>query len=78
LPREGISDRESIARVTAGEVETILAALSVRVLARNRRVAHEEWEATEVSEWVAQMGYRETGRKSPFVNSAIHEAIRAS
>jgi hypothetical protein len=53
LPREGTFDRESIARVTAGYVETILAALTARASAGNGSSANTVRDATGVSEWVA-------------------------
>jgi hypothetical protein len=50
LPREGTSDRESFERVTALEVETISAALTVANPTPNKRGTKRVRVATEVSE----------------------------
>lgn len=65
-------DRESVARVTVCDVETVLAALTGRESARNRRTRTQSREATGVSELVATQGhfdlgwdFAESGRKLP-------------
>jgi hypothetical protein len=50
LPREGTSDRESFERVTALEMETISAALTVANPAPNKRGTRRARVATGVSE----------------------------
>jgi len=84
LPREGTSGCENVARVTAGEVEAILAAFTARERSEKSLTTREVKEATGVSELVAHRGHSTLGgmsrnrdEYSP-ARPAIREAIRAS
>lgn len=84
MPREGTLGCGSVARVTAGFVEAILAALTARQLSEKPLTAHVAREATGVSELVALSrsidldGMPRNGTKTPPRAPAIREAIRAS